>query len=115
MNITMKLATAVVALTIAFTSPAAAGFKTGNDLFEVCTDTGMKNLVCLGYISGIADVMSNGNSVNGYKACIPYHTVTIGQVTDIAQAFLNSAPEKRHKGAGGLVAHALEKAFPCSP
>jgi hypothetical protein len=67
---------------------------------------------CMGYVVGIADALGAGNEINGFSACFP-EEVTTGQIRDIAIAFLQEHPELRHYAASGLVASALEEAFPC--
>ena len=94
---------------------AAGGFEGGNSLYASCASpTGtVKWSACLGYVEGIADAMG-GNAINGYTACLPLQSgVTAGQIRDVVKQYLALHPEERHKGAVGMVAHALEDAFPC--
>lgn len=87
-------------------------FYSGNELLEMCRD---KNIVdpvrCTGYISGVADALSSPY-VARYRVCRPKE-VTVGQVRDIAVAWLEANPSKRHYAAITLVALALSEAFPC--
>lgn len=101
----------VIATWLLWSSPAfAATFEVGNALLQDCIQE--QHLFCLGYIVAISDVLMNGNSVNGYKACEPMD-VTAGQLKDIVVQYLRLNPAERHLGASGLVADAISKAFPC--
>jgi hypothetical protein len=96
------------------------GFETGNSLKTECDGGDVKTSDgpyllgrCIGYVVGIADVMSADNDVNGYRACIPTDGVTEAQLRDVVTRFLNAHPETRHLLAAGLVAQALHEAFAC--
>jgi hypothetical protein len=92
-------------------SPVAAGnFTNGNQLLQDCTNQD-STLFCLDYTSAVADAL-DGNSVNGYDACIPTR-VSAGQIKDIVVQYLRLNPAERHFAAAGLVADAISKAFPC--
>jgi hypothetical protein len=101
----------VISAWLLCSSPAFAGaFQDGNDLLKECTQQN-HIIFCLGYTDAVADAL-NGNSVNGYEACVPT-TVTAGQLKDIVVQYLLLNPAKRHFLAVGLVADAISKAFPC--
>ncbi len=111
----MKQVLLGVVLTAFFVQPvAAAGFQSGNSLLARCTSKNANNRgFCYGYIAGITDVLAGGrNNINGYRACFS-RGQTVGQMRDIVVLWLQKNPAQRHYSAGGLVALALEKAFPC--
>jgi hypothetical protein len=95
---------------------AAEGFGlyTGNSLWKECKSDPPSG-VCLGYVSGIADAMiAKDEGVMGFHTCLRSH-LPAGQLIDIVKLYLEKHPWRRAYGAGGLVADALEQAFPCSP
>jgi len=100
-------------LMLLFASPVQAGFDTGNTLYAECTkENPVAAGYCMGYVGGVADVMSDGTPISGWKACVPKN-VTIAQIKDIVTRWLANTPQDRHYSADSLVAAALEKAFPC--
>jgi len=108
----MKRLLLCAVLVVGMAGPAGAVriFKTGNNLLAVCQDDA-KQLVCYGYVQGIADTLG-ANPIAGWRACLATN-VTVGQVTDIVVAWLKANPQARHLAAHSLVAQALEEAFPC--
>jgi hypothetical protein len=99
----------------AYAEPVRAGsFEDGNLLLRQCQASlgGFDRGVCMGFITGVADVLGNNNPVHGWRACFPTG-VTIGQMTDVTIQYLKASPQKRHMTAHSLVAEALERAFPC--
>jgi hypothetical protein len=78
---------------------------------EIITNTPPSG-ICFGYLDGIADAMANGDSVWGYRVCVPAG-VTTAQLRDVAVQFLQSHPATRHVLAGQLMAMAFSEAFPC--
>jgi len=110
------VALAAVLMPASASANTARAFKDGNDLSRLCAepmDT-FGNGECLGFVTGIADAMTERNPIGGWSACIPLD-VTIGQAADVAKQFLTSHPELRHLVAASLVAAALAQAFPCKP
>ena len=106
------LVAAVVGL--AWGGPAEALFFNGNELQRICqakNETASMD-VCLGYINGVADVLSEKAEVAGSRACIPLG-VTSSQAQAIVLRWLKEHPEDCHCNASSLVAEALEVAFPC--
>jgi hypothetical protein len=91
-------------------------FYSGNALLEVCLSQHPLDRACWGYTTGIADAMGGGEAFGetlfGWSACIPTE-VTVYQLADVTIRYLQEHPEKRHWGAGGLVARAFREAFPC--
>ncbi len=93
---------------------ASAEFLSGNDLYDYCTSDKTDDVSatgCIGYVAGVADVLED-NPVNGFHACMPL-SVSRVRARDTAVAFLTAHPEKRDRGADGLIAEALARAFPC--
>jgi hypothetical protein len=109
----------VVALVYVAGAPQAGAeptitFYGGNQLWEYCRSDS-PDLVCLSYTSGVADAMAaNREGVLGWHACFRPNT-TRGQIADVVKLWLKNHPEKRDFEAAGLVAEALQRAFPCSP
>jgi len=100
---------------------AAAGFIDGKTLFERCnamgsfTGAGPGDAVigsCMGYILGIADVMSTGTAVRNYKACFPPKARFV-QIRATVMADLKKFPRFRKLPAAQLVAAAFAFAYPC--
>jgi hypothetical protein len=86
--------------------------ETGNTLKQKCGGAGITEGVCIGYIEGVADVLSSGTVLHGFKACFPVDLIT-GQLLDVVKNWIERNPEKLHYSAPGLVASALSSAFPC--
>jgi hypothetical protein len=89
-------------------------FYDGNALLANCQSTGGMPLAdCNGFITGVADVISNQLVVD-VNACIP-EGATRRQVIDVAVDWIDRYPATRHLAAYKLVALALHEAFPCPP
>jgi hypothetical protein len=103
----------LLVLMLLFASPVRAGFDSGNSLHNACSGSEGEygKAYCMGYSVGVADIMVY-TTLDGWKACIP-EGATRGQVMDIVTRWLANNPQKRHYNASGLVAQALEEAFPC--
>jgi len=90
-------------------------FVTGNELYGQCTGTSEEQLICLSYITGVADGMTVTQVVYepspGF-ACIP-DGVNRQQVRDIVVKYMTNNPESRHMHAGAVIIVALKNAFPC--
>lgn len=86
-------------------------WENGNSLATKCMAKDFNINICYGYLDGIASALSV-NKLNGYEACIPVG-VTSGQLLDIVLRSLWTHPEDRHNAAVGLVARALQDAYPC--
>ena len=118
----LSLVVAVFSVTGVSRAVGAEGLLlfTGNRLWEFCGDD-PQGLLCSGYVAGVADAMlqndlmaKNSEGVGGWHACFRTHP-TVGQLANVVKQWLQSHPEKRDNGAAGLVAEALQEAFPCSP
>ncbi len=89
-------------------------YRTGNTLLRLCTsgDAQLDELVCLGYIEGVADAMADGDTVFGARACVQLR-VEVSQLHDLTVNYLQAHPESRQADAAQLVAAALSAAYPC--
>ena len=112
-----KLA-AIAAVIWLAASPSASAqglgtyFLDGNDLAEICEDdTSPKTLRCIGYVTGVADLLTDHPVIKGV-VCIPKE-VTAKQVVDVAKLYLDSHPEMSHAGAAVLLSIAFAESFPC--
>jgi len=86
---------------------AHAEFLDGNKLLATCRSTEIVDRAdCLGYTTGVHDALV------GVRICSP-DGVTRGQVRDIVVAYLQNAPEERHKTADVLVGNVLGTLWPC--
>jgi hypothetical protein len=106
------LATVTAAPMLGSAANAVADFASGNDLLLWCSGfDDYDRTKCTGYIMAVADLIRHA-PVDGWKGCLP-PTVTNFQVRDVTIQYLESHPEARRLGGGGLVAHALATAFRC--
>lgn len=91
---------------------------TGNNLQRFCLAKGDEglgatpNILCLGYITAILELLDSGSVVGGRRACIP-QDADANQLNDIVTNYIRSHPETRHLAAHYLVALAFSLAFPC--
>jgi hypothetical protein len=112
------LAAPVLALAcLPASAQGAGGFYSGNDLRTLCADAGKNNLnfgLCFGFVVAIADALASTDGAYGWRACFPANS-TVGQDVAVVKRYLDQHPDRRHYGAGGLVADALGEAFPCKP
>ena len=101
-------------------SPAEAGYKEGNDLHRHCSQTAsdFNTGICLGYITGAVDVLSDAKLAGVYKngfdiGCWSVTEIELGQLIDIVKKYLVDHPEERHNVGTLIVLNALREAFPC--
>lgn len=88
-----------------------ANFYDGNVLYQKCSDdTAFAQGVCLGYVGGIADSMGSDDAQANRSQCIDKEA-TMGQLRDVAIAYLRDHPAERHLSAASLVRFALRKGF----
>jgi hypothetical protein len=106
--ITIALAAAIALAVV----PAQA--DTGNDLLKDCNSQDAKMLFCLGRLQGFADGLAVWKIVAPETAttCIP-DAVTAGQARDVVVKWLTDNPQDRHLSAGAIVAHTLQRTWPC--
>jgi hypothetical protein len=90
---------------------AYGGFETGASLLAHYEFPSPE--VCLSYVAGISDAMYSGrDSIGGWRACVPTGTPN-SEITTVVIQELRRHPERQHYLASGLVAYALNQAFPC--
>jgi hypothetical protein len=90
-------------------TPAAAYFDTGNEIYERCTapDKTSKRQICLATASAYLDMMrALGYSCTG-------DNLTRRQVADVFVKFLRENPESRQKSGPSLAIEAFSKGFGC--
>jgi hypothetical protein len=116
----MRLFIVTLALVLGLSSGSAVagGFRTGDQLYQGCEkgESKTENVAygeCYGYVKGMFDAMtSSEGKLLGFTMCSP-GGVSGRQVRDIVFAWLKKNPQHRHYPAPGLVAAALEEAWPC--
>jgi hypothetical protein len=126
---TFLLAIAGTAVLLA-SAPTSGQLMSGNDLLRRCLDAkgppssgrppnkdswldGSAFGYCFGYVEDVVDAMGQGRElVGGRTYCILAGT-TLAQFEEISIQYLREHPALRNYSAAGLVAEALEKAFPC--
>lgn len=102
----------IIFVFFASSATSSGNFESGNTLYEDCDGNDYDQILCLGYLRAISDVLNGDNTVNGFKACIPAG-VTPFQLKSILIKWLDDNPENRHYAAAGLVASSFQEAFPC--
>jgi hypothetical protein len=89
-------------------------FLNANDLYiKLSANDATTLLVGVAYVAGVADAGSGGTvQSGGWRFCLQPNMTQV-QIADVVKLWLDRHPEKRHFGAAGVVAHALEESFPC--
>ncbi len=67
---------------------------------------------CRAYVSGVADVLADGQAVGNVKACIN-EDATKGQATEAVIAWMRAHPERKELTAVQITAAALAQKYPC--
>ena len=107
--------TIIVALAICLSaSSAGAAYVSGNLLYLNCGTSALEaeQALCIGYISAIADTMEGGDSVDGFRACVP-STSKAAQLQGQLFRHLDTNLLYRHYNASTIVARFLAETFPC--
>lgn len=89
--------------------------NTGNELLYTCSNENepASFWICAGFLQGVRDTVDLFAVAEKRKhICIPA-TATNGQIRDVAVAYLQANPAKRHYRAASLVMSAWMQAFPC--
>ena len=87
---------------------AAGSFYTGNKLLQLLqSDNYQEKGVAMGYVAGAIDMG------DGVIFCSPSNTVTIGQVRDMVQGYLESTPSIRHMSADSIIIDLFKRLWPC--
>ena len=109
---TIALATAMLVATTS--AGLCGGFKDGSELLFQCADKdgSINSAICLGYVSAMADASSCGQVVNGFSWKAP-EEVSAGQLQKVVTKWLNEHTDSLQFVASGLVANALQDAYPC--
>jgi len=104
---------------LAMFAPAVSGAQTivdGRTLKARCATIQLTNpsggLACRGYVGAVADILSDGNRVNGYRACLP-DGVTRGDLVKVVRGWLDGHPDLLRSKAHLLSAQALSERYPC--
>jgi hypothetical protein len=108
--------TIIVALAICVSaSSVGATFVSGNLLYQHCGKSAVEaeQALCIGYISAIADAMEDGDTVDGFRACVP-SAANAGQLQDLLFRYLDTNLLYRHYNASTIVARFLAETFPCN-
>ena len=108
-RISLIVLVAVLLWPISSFAQESAVFKTGNQLYKVCTaDSGsLQMITCLGYVAGLSDLLQDMK-----KTCAP-REVTQAQTRDVIVSYFRDHPEVRHYSASSEAARALMNTFPC--
>ncbi len=114
----MRLMTALVVGLVLYV-PAGASAQTitsGRSLKERCATFQLTSpsagLACRGYIGAVADVLSEGNAIDGHRACPPA-TVRREELVRQVIAWLDRHPDLLDAKAYRLTAEALSERYPC--
>lgn len=102
---------AIAAVLMLFTcsAHAAGSFYTGNHLLRLLqSDNYQERGVAMGYVAGAIDMG------DGVIFCSPSNTVTIGQVRDMVQGYLESTPSIRHMSADSIIIDLFKRLWPCA-
>lgn len=87
---------------------------TGNDFISEISDEYTK-MYWVGYVAAVSDALSaDGIQISGtlQTACFSAG-ITVGQVFDVTEKYVNDNPEIRHLSTYLLTILALKQAFPC--
>ena len=88
---------------------ARAEFWTGNRLYERLTSAETTDRVqAMGYVMGVYDVYVNVTFCPGDQT-----SITVGQIRDMATAWLAANPVQRNKTAESLLNEVFKQAWPC--
>ena len=68
---------------------------------------------CVGYITGIADVLGHGDEdISYWRACLP-EGITQGEIFEKLKAWLAEHPQNADVAASDNIAHGLASLYPC--
>jgi hypothetical protein len=96
-----------------------AGFLNGQQLNEICNADALEQIQCSAYIQGVYDAgtliaegIDKRQWQGGWTSCVP-DDVKLVQLKAVVKKWLREHPAEWHYFAAGLVAAALQEAFPC--
>ena len=95
---------------------ARADFQTGGTLLQNCAkaDDDVALAYCIGYMTGIADAIGNGDEeISYWQACLPEET-TQGEIFEKLKAWLADHPQNADVAASDNIAQGLAALYPCS-
>jgi len=67
---------------------------------------------CMGYVSAVENILAYWAN-DRFRACIPFDSVTNGQLAAVINKSVRDHPEVTAESASALVAAALRNTFPC--
>jgi hypothetical protein len=97
-----KTAILLTAVLMTGTAAYSAEALTGNSLLDECQGSGES--FCVGFALGVANALST--------VCVP-DGVTAGQLTKMAERYLEAHPQNLHQSATSLLSVAFSTAWPC--
>lgn len=108
MRAALNAAVMLAALSAAFCAAAQeVPIVNGNKLLGYMqSTTSNERMHAMGYVVAIADAF------DGVSFCIP-GGVSVKQLTDVAQRFIEASPEVRHYSGAALTMFSLQQTFPC--
>ncbi|HMB75007.1 MAG TPA: Rap1a/Tai family immunity protein [Kiloniellaceae bacterium] len=95
---------------------ARADFQTGGTLLQNCEKAGddIALAYCVGYITGIADAIGNGDEeISYWQACLPENT-SQGEIFEKLKTWLAEHPQNADVAASDNIAHGLATLYPCN-
>jgi hypothetical protein len=120
----MRMKLAVMALSLATSTPTWADPGTGSDMLDSCraflkdpmpSGQTFQAGMCAGYVMGIVDGLMYAQIADPDRTavCIPKTGYTIGQGVRVLTKYLEDHPEKLNLGISLIALDAYRKAFPC--
>ena len=106
-------AIAAISLGSARAADTASVILSGDELLSNCLsqDSG-RNLLCAGYIAGVADALAVSRVHDGRPPCMPA-AATVAQVQDVAVRYLRQHPDYGKTTAAGSVMNAIMAEWKC--
>ena len=108
-----------VVVGLALFVPAVAGAQPivdGQSLRARCATIQLANpsggLACRGYVGAVADILADGNTVNGLRACLPEGT-TREALVKVVRSWLDGHADLLNSKAHRLTAQAISERYPC--
>ena len=108
--VVMTITTALAVVAVVTSSVCQAEYYSAGELHQYCESDSTADYqggVCDGYITAIADTMSDAK-------CRFHSGIRIGHVVDVVVKYLREHPETWRDSAASAVEAALRKAFPCN-
>ena len=96
-------------------SAYSASFFSGNQLLQMMKGDALERATAMGFVAGVHDGQDLVSTSVGNKVpivCAPTG-VTLKQINDVAQKYLEQKPESRHYTASSEIGLALMTAWPC--